>query len=260
MQHHHDEDEDAEPRVLLPLDDTRRRLVREEGDILVRVRGQGEQAGEGMRGDEWVFPSSIYPSLTANIPKMLMEWADWPFGREVDMFPGHREILEYVQGYFRRLGVREIRGRGRGRGGATARNGGGGGGGEKGDEKEDGEEAGVRAWFGKVVRKVEKVPAEGREGREWRVVVGDVDGKVGGVGEGEERYYDAIVIAAGRYSVPYIPELPGLKEWVLAGKGKRSVEHSREFREVEERYKGKVSVYLPFTIPLLLPLPPPLHK
>ncbi|RPB29350.1 FAD/NAD(P)-binding domain-containing protein [Terfezia boudieri ATCC MYA-4762] len=267
--------EDAEPRLLLPLDDSRGRLAREEGDIPVLVRGQGkhgEKERQEWEEEEWVFPSPIYPSLTANLPKQLMEWGDWPFGREVDMFPGHREILQYVKGYFRRLGVREVRRGGRGTGMPAYRDGDDG----TGDKREEREEAehkhdGVTAWFGKVVREVEKVPVEGREGGEWRVVVGNVDVNVGGdksddsnKGEGEERYYDAIVIASGRYTVPYIPDLPGLKEWVLAGKGKRSVEHSREFREVEEKYKGKRILLVGSSISandilrLLLPLAPSL--
>ena len=176
----------------------------------------------------WVFPSSVYPSLVTNFPKQVMQWQDWAWGDEVDMFPGHAEVLEYVCGYFRRLGVKEGRAGGGGRGDTTV------------EEVEEG----VTAWFGKVVTKVEKVEKVGKvegEGAGWRVVVGVVGSGGGGGDEEEERYYDAVVIATGRYTVPYIPSLPGLEEWVLAGKGSRLVEHSREFREVEERYKGKVS-------------------
>ncbi|KAF8421210.1 hypothetical protein EV426DRAFT_718859 [Tirmania nivea] len=240
------------PRVFLPLDDSRGRYAREVvSPVLVR-QGQGEE-------HSWVFPSAIYPSLTANIPKQLMQWPDWPFGREVVMFPGHKEILEYVRAYFRRLGVREVRGRRGGVcGGTTCRDGDGS---EREDRKEEEEEAGVRAWFGKVVRKVEKVKMDGREEGVWRIVVGDV-----GVDEavGEERYYDAVAIASGRYSVPYIPSLPGLKEWVLAGKGERRVEHSREFREIGEKYKGKrillvgASISAADILKLLIPLSPSL--
>ncbi|KAF8459613.1 hypothetical protein BGX38DRAFT_1282839 [Terfezia claveryi] len=225
--------EDSEPRLLLPLDDSRGRLARE-GDIPVLVRGQGRHGEKEMsqrEKEEWVFPSPIYPSLTANLPKMLMEWADLPFGREVDMFPGHREILQ------------------------DGDDGGGDDGtGDRREERvaEEHKHDGVTAWFGKVRR------------GEWRVVVGNVGGDDGDKGKGEERYYDAIVIASGRYSVPYIPDLPGLKDWVLAGKGKRSVEHSREFREVEEKYKGKRILLVGSStsandiLRLLLPLTPSL--
>lgn len=198
--------------------------------------GNGESGDEGCTR-EWVFPSPVYPSLTANFPKQLMEWDDCPFGEEVDMFPGHEEILEYVRGYFRRLGVKEVRKCDRDRNGVNG---------------EEGTGHGVRAWFGKVVRKVEKVPVEGGGVPGWRVVVGCVGDEAE---PGEERYYDALVIASGRYSVPYIPSLPCLKEWVLAGGGKRRVEHSREFREVGERYRGKVNS--PSTIHHLPSLQPP---
>lgn len=188
------------------------------GNIYIPVDSpRGEYAaalGAPLPGD--VFPSPMYPSLRANIPTPLMEWGDWGFGEGTVLFPGHGEVLGYVRGYYERLGVEEVR---------------------RGDGKGDmGGDGGVRVWLGKRVRRVEKVG-----GRGWRVVVGDVGGEEDGVDEGEERWYDAVVVATGRYTVPYIPDIPGLKEWVLAGKGERVVEHSREFREVEGRYKGKVS-------------------
>ncbi|KAK1751171.1 hypothetical protein QBC47DRAFT_417586 [Echria macrotheca] len=59
--------------------------------------------------------------------------------------------------------------------------------------------------------------------------------------EGEKDYwwvewFDAVVVAAGRYSVPYIPAIPGLEEWQTARPG--SVLHSKQYRG-REQFKGK---------------------
>lgn len=184
-----------------------------------------------------VFPSSVYPSLIANIPKQLMQFSNVSFDERTEVFPHHSEVLKYIQGYFKHLGVEERRQSGHIGGGGV------------GMAKAVAEtEKGIKVWFGKKVRKVRKV-----QGKGWRVIVKNVDlgdgadimngteerNEIGG-GE-EERWYDAVVIAVGRYTVPYVPDLPGLGEWVLAGKGKRLVEHSREFKEIKERYRGKVS-------------------
>lgn len=50
--------------------------------------------------------------------------------------------------------------------------------------------------------------------------------------------FDALVVATGHYSVPYIPYIKGLKEFAAAYP--RSVEHTKGFRN-PEKYRGKVS-------------------
>jgi cation diffusion facilitator CzcD-associated flavoprotein CzcO len=50
--------------------------------------------------------------------------------------------------------------------------------------------------------------------------------------------FDAIVVATGHYSVPYVPHIEGLKEFAAAAPG--SVIHTKAFRH-PERYRGKVS-------------------
>jgi hypothetical protein len=54
----------------------------------------------------------------------------------------------------------------------------------------------------------------------------------------EERF-DAVVVASGHYSVPYIPKIEGLEAFERAQPG--SVKHSKMFRGRDE-FKGKVSV------------------
>lgn len=50
--------------------------------------------------------------------------------------------------------------------------------------------------------------------------------------------FDALVVATGHYSVPYIPYIKWLKEFAAAYPG--SVEHTKGFRN-PEKYRGKVS-------------------
>ena len=186
-----------------------------------------------------VFPSPVYPSLKSNLPKDLMRFYDFPYDEGTELFPHHSKVLKYIQAYFKQLGIEERHQSGHLSGGGVGIT-----------EAVAETEEGIRVWFGKKVRKVRKV-----QGKGWRVIIknvelGDSADTVNGteerdeigVGE-EERWYDAVVIAGGRYFVPYVPDLPGLREWVLAGKGKRRVEHSMEFKEIEEQYRGKVSSF-----------------
>lgn len=51
--------------------------------------------------------------------------------------------------------------------------------------------------------------------------------------------FDALVVASGHYSVPYVPAITGLKEFAETYPG--SVEHTKSFRD-PERYRGKTTV------------------
>ena len=50
--------------------------------------------------------------------------------------------------------------------------------------------------------------------------------------------FDAVLVANGHYTVPWIPEIPGLQEFATKYPGK--VEHSKGYRG-PEKYRGKVS-------------------
>lgn len=82
--------------------------------------------------------------------------------------------------------------------------------------------------YGTTVEKAEKV------GKEWRLTLRR---------EGLERDYwwtesfDAVVVASGHYSVPYIPKIEGLEELEASRPG--SVIHSKHFRG-RDLYKNKV--------------------
>ncbi|KAJ6087449.1 hypothetical protein N7467_006363 [Penicillium canescens] len=51
-----------------------------------------------------------------------------------------------------------------------------------------------------------------------------------------EEEFDAVVVASGHYAVPYIPAIPGLKEFAAGYPG--SVEHTKHYRG-PEKYHGK---------------------
>lgn len=50
-------------------------------------------------------------------------------------------------------------------------------------------------------------------------------------------YFDAVIVANGHYSVPFVPSIDGLSEFAKRYPGR--VEHSKSFRGIE-RYRGKV--------------------
>lgn len=53
--------------------------------------------------------------------------------------------------------------------------------------------------------------------------------------------FDALVVASGHYAVPYIPKIPGLKEFAERYPG--SVEHSKQYRG-PDRYRGKACIII----------------
>ncbi|KAI5785609.1 hypothetical protein DFH27DRAFT_576255 [Peziza echinospora] len=175
-----------------------------EGAALQDARHEGE------------FVSAIYPGLVANIPKQLMGFHDFPFGEEVELFPGHEAVRDYIHAYAQKV------------------------------EKEAGSGS---IFYGKKVQKVQKLHDGG-----WDVEVVDIDS--GEVWDGKQNplindwkgeetqvggRYDAVVVAGGRYTVPYVPNIPGLREFVERGLGR--VEHARDFRGGEE-FVGKTIIII----------------
>jgi hypothetical protein len=83
--------------------------------------------------------------------------------------------------------------------------------------------------YNTTVEKVEKV------GHEWKVVLRK---------EGAEKdywwveWFDAVIVASGHYSVPYVPSIEGLEQFEKTRPG--SVIHSKQFRG-KDYFAGKVS-------------------
>ena len=86
--------------------------------------------------------------------------------------------------------------------------------------------------YNTTVERAEKVDGE------WKLTVRK-EGKAQDYWWSE--YFDAVVVASGHYSVPYIPAVPGLEQLQKMRPG--SVVHSKHFRG-NHSYKGKVSILL----------------
>ncbi|KAI9834564.1 MAG: hypothetical protein M1819_002940 [Sarea resinae] len=79
-------------------------------------------------------------------------------------------------------------------------------------------------------------PSRAPEGQEtWLVKTLDLQ-----AGEEKEEVYDAVVVANGHYSVPYIPDIQGLAEWNKRYPG--VVSHSKSFRTPDAFKDKKVIV------------------
>ena len=48
--------------------------------------------------------SALYDDLESNIPKELMQFSDYPFNKELQLFPGRKEVLEYLEEHAREVG------------------------------------------------------------------------------------------------------------------------------------------------------------
>lgn len=57
--------------------------------------------------------------------------------------------------------------------------------------------------------------------------------------ERQVRDYDAVAIANGHYTVPFIPDIPGIQEWNKQYPG--SITHSKYYRKPED-FQAKVSL------------------
>lgn len=64
---------------------------------------------------------------------------------------------------------------------------------------------------------------------------------LGSIGRRTALQYDALVVASGHFSVPFVPDIPGLVEWNQ--QRPESVTHSKFFRKPEE-YAGKRTLTL----------------
>ena len=70
------------------------------------------------------------------------------------------------------------------------------------------------------------------EGGRWWVITKEV-----ATSEEEKTLYDAVVVSSGHYDDPFVPDVPGVKEWESKYPG--SILHSKFYRRPED-FKGKV--------------------
>ncbi|KAJ6946505.1 flavin-containing monooxygenase-related family protein [Populus alba x Populus x berolinensis] len=131
-----------------------------------------------------IIHSSLYSSLRTNLPREVMGFKDYPFiakndkKRDQRRFPGHREVVLYLQDFASEFGIEEM-------------------------VRFDTEvvhvgpvEDNIGKW---IVRSKRKISDDDRE-----VSFGfDVD----------EEIYDAVVICNGHYTEPRIAQIPGISSW-----------------------------------------------
>lgn len=84
--------------------------------------------------------------------------------------------------------------------------------------------------------RVTDVRRRGGPGAPWTVTMEDT--RTGG--SRTVREYDAVVVAAGHYNVPYVPDVSGMREWAVAHPG--SISHAKFYRRPEKFAGRKVVV------------------
>ena len=155
---------------------------------------------------EPVFPSPMYEELETNIPRTLMSFSDQSFPPDCQLFPKHEAVKTYIDEYAKGL-LPLVK-------------------------------------FETQVQEVSLLEAE--EGFSDRSISNDSETinekwslkaeelKTGRI---YEERYDAVIMANGHYSVPFVPDINGAKGWNEAFPG--TLSHSKTFRTAEE-FRDKV--------------------
>lgn len=147
------------------------------------------------------FPSPIYQNLETNIPKSLMGYGDTKFPDSVQLFPGHEEVESYLENYARPL-LHLIS---------------------------------FQTQVNSVRFLRQTTGSDGVISEEWSICSRNVV-----TGEELCDIYNAVVVASGHYSTPFIPEISGIKDWNQAFPG--SICHSKYYRRPEALTNKKVIV------------------
>jgi cation diffusion facilitator CzcD-associated flavoprotein CzcO len=87
--------------------------------------------------------------------------------------------------------------------------------------------------FRTQVTDVRQITEDGHD--RWSVRYRDLN-----TNEAAEGLYDAIVVASGHYSVPYIPDIPGIREWNMRYPG--TISHSKFYQRPQDFADKKVLV------------------
>ena len=134
------------------------------------------------------FETPLYDQLETNIPKQLMQYANRPFNDGLPLFPGHQSVLDYCKRY-----------------------------------ADD-----VRPLIRLNYRVAEVCPMKGGPPpgspcNGWSVTTIDEATR-----DREVHQYDAVVVASGHFSVPYIPKVKGIETWSSSYPG--AIMHSKAYR------------------------------
>ncbi|XP_012808849.2 flavin-containing monooxygenase FMO GS-OX-like 4 isoform X2 [Xenopus tropicalis] len=135
----------------------------------------------GQVGGTWVYTegsetnshvhSSMYRDLRTNLPKEIMEFPDFSFDPSVPSFPHHSKVLEYLEDYTDKLGIRpHIR-------------------------------------FNCTVEVISPVLGDGDSVQvPWEVTF-----RTQGDAHPVTQRFEAVMVCAGHYSKPYIPDIAGME-------------------------------------------------
>lgn len=167
------------------------------------------EAGTGFGGVWADKPTNdvVYKNLQTNLPTVVMQSPDLDFPKGTPSYITKPELGQYIERYAHEFGVAPI------------------------------------TKFGAAVTSV--APLSGATGCD---AGGGADGDGGGwqvewrtsTGATQSDTYDAVVVANGHYNEPYLPEIPGEREWLAAAPdGSRAIVHSRAYNEPSE-FAGKV--------------------
>ncbi|KAH9904718.1 hypothetical protein F4778DRAFT_42600 [Xylariomycetidae sp. FL2044] len=151
-----------------------------------------------------VFPSPMYEDLHTNIPHTLMRYSDQPFPPGCEIFPSREVVQDYLVAYSR--DIRHL------------------------------------IQFSTSVESVVLRSPDTDGGSEssrperdqWEITTRSLTGDERG-GRRKETY-DAVVVASGHYSTPYIPAIPGIEAFNEAHPG--VISHSKLYRD-PDAYRGK---------------------
>lgn len=137
--------------------------------------------GSAANGDakEAKFISPVYERLETNIPKQLMQYHDFAFPEESQLFPTHWTVDQYLKDY-----AKEI-------------------------------EHLIQFRTQVVdVKFLETTEQDGLLEEKWNVITKNILTE-----ELTEEVFDAIVVASGHFYVPFVPDIEGIQEWHKAHPG-----------------------------------------
>lgn len=149
-----------------------------------------------------IFLSAIYKLLETNIPRSLMRYSEMDFPDNVQLFPKHDDVQQYLEVYAQ--DVRDL------------------------------------VSFNTQVIGVRKTGVRDGDGpgnitAGWQVETLHLPS-----GRQTTNIYDAVVVGSGHYSVPHIPDIPGASNWNAKYPG--SISHSKYYRIPEVYVGKKVIV------------------
>jgi cation diffusion facilitator CzcD-associated flavoprotein CzcO len=133
-----------------------------------------ETTDHGQYRRDSTFLSPIYEHLETNIPKSLMAFSEKPFSEDVQLFPSHDSVQDYLEEY-----SKDVR---------------------------------ALVQTGTQVVDIKLLDSNAQESEvleeRWSVETVHLDS-----GRTSKNTYNAIVVASGHYSAPHIPDIPGARDW-----------------------------------------------